>query len=209
MAGRLFRPNPRRPAALQPEKAAGVAREDELAGNGIYYCAVCDGAFQKGKVAGIVGGGNSALQEALLLTDIVKKLYVFQNLDFFTGEEQMVQALLAKDNVEVLLGTVVDELVGEDALRAVRVRKNDGTTREIELEALFVAIGRVPANEAFADYAVLDTNGYIDADEACLTKTPGVFVAGDCRRKTVRQLATAVSDGATAALAACRFVDAH
>ena len=134
---------------------------------------------------------------------------MFQNLDFFTGEEQMVQALLAKDNVEVLLGTVVDELVGEDALRAVRVRKNDGTTREIELEALFVAIGRVPANEAFADYAVLDTNGYIDADEACLTKTPGVFVAGDCRRKTVRQLATAVSDGATAALAACRFVDAH
>ena len=196
-------------AAGAEPRPLGVAREDELAGNGIYYCAVCDGAFQKGKVAGIVGGGNSALQEALLLTDIVKKLYVFQNLDFFTGEEQMVQALLAKDNVEVLLGTVVDELVGEDALRAVRVRKNDGTTREIELEALFVAIGRVPANEAFADYAVLDTNGYIDADEACLTKTPGVFVAGDCRRKTVRQLATAVSDGATAALAACRFVDAH
>ena len=193
-------------AGAEPRRL-GAEREEELTGRGIYYCAVCDGAFQKGRVAGIVGGGNSALQEALLLADIVKKLYVIQNLDFFTGEEQMVNALKARDNVEILLGTVVDELIGEDELKAVRVRSNSGETKEIELEALFIAIGRVPANEAFAPMAQLDGAGYIDSGEDCTTKTSGVFVAGDCRRKSVRQLATAVSDGASAALAACRYVD--
>lgn len=195
-------------AAGAEPRPLGVARERELVGNGVYYCAVCDGAFQRDRVVGIVGGGNSALQEALLLADIVKKLYVIQNLDFFTGEEQMVQALRARDNVEILLGTVVEELIGEDELRAVRVRSNSGEEKTIDLEALFVAIGRVPANEAFAQHALLDTAGYIEADENCLTKTPGIFVAGDCRRKAVRQLATAVSDGASAALAACRYIDA-
>lgn len=194
-------------AGAEPRRL-GVMREDTLSGRGIYYCAVCDGAFQRGRTAGIVGGGNSALQEALLLADIVKKLYVIQNLDFFTGEEQMVQALRARDNVEILLGTVVEALIGEDELRAVRVRSNSGEEKTIDLEALFVAIGRVPANEAFSGYAGLDPAGYIDAGEDCLTKTPGIFVAGDCRRKSVRQLATAISDGAAAALAACRYIDA-
>lgn len=193
-------------AGAEPRRL-GVAREEELTGNGIYYCAVCDGAFQRDRVVGIVGGGNSALQEALLLTDIVKKLYVIQNLDFFTGEEQMVRALQARDNVEILLGTVVEELIGEDELKAVRVKSNSGEEKTIDLEALFIAIGRVPANEAFAQFAALDGAGYVDSGEDCLTKTPGIYVAGDCRRKTVRQLATAVADGASAALAACRYVD--
>ena len=193
-------------AGAEPRRL-GVAREEELTGRGIYYCAVCDGAFQKGRVAGIVGGGNSALQEALLLADIVKKLYVIQNLDFFTGEEQMVNALRSRENVEILLGAVVDELIGQDELRAVRVVSNNGGKKEIELEALFIAIGRVPENGAFEDFAQLDGAGYIDSGEDCLTKTPGVFVAGDCRRKTVRQLTTATADGAAAALAACRYVD--
>ena len=195
-------------AAGADPRRLGVAREEELAGNGIYYCAVCDGAFQKGRTVGIVGGGNSALQEALLLADIVSRLYVIQNLDFFTGEEKMVEALRARNNVEILLGTVVEELIGKDGLQAVRVRNGAGMDRQIELEALFVAIGRVPDNEAYADVAALDKSGYIDADESCTTRTPGIFVAGDCRSKVVRQLATAISDGAAAALAACRYIDA-
>ncbi len=194
-------------AGAEPRRL-GLPHEDELTGRGIYYCAVCDGAFQRGRTVGIVGGGNSALQEALLLADIVKKLYVIQNLDFFTGEEQLVQALCARDNVEILLGTVVESLIGQEELSAVRVRSNSGTEKTIDLEALFVAIGRVPANEAFTPFIELDAAGYIDAGEDCMTKSSGIFVAGDCRRKSVRQLATAISDGAAAALAACRYIDA-
>lgn len=194
-------------AAGARPRLLGVQREDELAGKGIYYCAVCDGAFQKGRVAGIVGGGNSALQEALLLADIVKKLYVIQNLPFFTGEEQMVHALQSRGNVEIILGTVVTELMGEDELSAIRVKNEAGEEKIIDLEALFIAIGRVPDNENYADMAQLDNAGYIDSGEECTTKTPGIFVAGDCRKKSVRQLTTAVSDGAAAALAACKYVD--
>ncbi len=186
----------------------GLPGETELIGNGISFCAVCDGAFYKDQVVGVVGGGNSALQEALLLADLARKVYVIQNLDVLTGEQKLQEQLATRENVEVITGTVVDGFVGTDTLAGVKVRRTaDGQTREIGLDGLFIAIGLVPQNEAFADLLGLDERGYVDADEGCRTATPGVFVAGDCRRKAIRQVATAAADGAVAALAACDYID--
>ena len=188
----------------------GLPNEEQYIGNGISFCAVCDGAFYKDQVVGVVGGGNSALQEALLLSDLAKKVYVIQNLDVLTGEQKLQEQLASRDNVEVITGTVVDGFLGTDTLTGVTVRRTaDGTAREIPLDGLFIAIGLVPQNEAFADLLGLDERGYVDSDERCHTATPGVFTAGDCRRKAIRQVATAAADGAIAALAACDYVDAR
>ncbi len=189
-------------------RQTGLPNENELVGSGISYCAVCDGAFFKGQTVAVLGGGNSALQEALLLADGCKKVYVIQNLDYFTGEARLVEKLKERDNVEFILGTVISELKGGNALEGV-VLKNEtsGEKCEIALDGLFVAIGLVPENKAFADIAGLNEYGYIDSDESCVTRTPGVFVAGDCRSKSTRQITTAVSDGSVAALAACRYID--
>lgn len=183
----------------------GVERENFFTGNGVSYCAVCDGAFFKGKVTGVVGGGNSALQEAVLLSDICKKVYVLQNLNFLTGEKKLVEILENKDNVEFKLGVTVKELKGNDELTGVLLQGN--TEEELALDGLFVAIGLEPENSVFANVAALTENGYFDADEKCLTKTEGIFVAGDCRNKGVRQITTATADGASASLAACRYID--
>ena len=186
----------------------GVPGEESFIGDGISFCAVCDGAFYQNKVVGLVGGGNSALQEALLLSETSKKVVVIQNLDFLTGEGRLQELLARRGNVEVLLGTTVTRVLGSDALSGVEIENaKTGERHELPLDGLFVAIGLEPENEAFQNLADLDGRGYIDADEACLTRTPGVFVAGDCRRKGVRQVATAAADGATAALAACRYID--
>lgn len=184
----------------------GVERENELVGNGISYCAVCDGAFYKDGVVGVVGGGNSALQEAVLLSDICKKVYLFQNLPYFTGEKKLIEILEKKDNVEFLTEVTVAEFKGESELSAVVLDSRDGK-KEIELDGIFVAIGLEPKNSVFSENAALDEWGYFDSDESCLTKSEGIFVAGDCRKKTVRQITTATADGATAALAACKYID--
>lgn len=184
----------------------GVERENELVGNGISYCAVCDGAFYKDKIVGVVGGGNSALQEAVLLSDLCEKVYVFQNLAFFTGEKKLLEILDKKDNVELITEVTVKEFKGDDELSGV-VLNTTGGEKEISLDGLFVAIGLEPKNSDFADFAALDANGYFDSDESCVTKTEGVFVAGDCRKKSIRQITTASADGAVAALAACRYID--
>ncbi|MBE6778816.1 MAG: FAD-dependent oxidoreductase [Ruminococcaceae bacterium] len=188
----------------------GLPRETDFIGNGISFCAVCDGAFYKDQTVGVVGGGNSALQEALLLADLASKVYVIQNLDGLTGEQKLQEQLAARANVEIITGTVVDGFEGADTLTGVQVRRvADGQTRSIPLDGLFIAIGLVPQNEAFADLLGLDERGYVDSDERCLTATPGVFTAGDCRRKSIRQVATAAADGAVAALAACDYIDAR
>ena len=189
-------------------RTLGVPNEEKFIGDGISFCAVCDGAFYRGMTVGVIGGGNSALQEALLLADLAKKVYVVQNLDFLTGEQQLCDQLAAKDNVEVILGTVVDSVLGEDSFKGIRTRREaDGATADLELDGLFVAIGLIPQNEPFADLVALDKRGYADTDESCTTMTPGIFVAGDCRAKRIRQVTTAASDGAVAALAACDFID--
>ena len=184
----------------------GLERENELCGNGVSYCAVCDGAFYKGKTVGVVGGGNSALQEAILLAETSKKVYVIQNLDTLTGETKLQNKLAALPNVEIITGATVEKLIGADELTAVTVKTAAGE-HNIELDGLFVAIGLLPKNDIFAKLAALNMGGYFDSDESCKTSTDGVFVAGDCRHKAIRQITTATADGAVAALAACRYLE--
>ena len=186
----------------------GLENEENLIGSGISFCAVCDGAFYQGLEVGVVGGGNSALQEALLLADQAKKVTVIQNLDFLTGEKALCDQLAAKENVEVILGTVVTAVLGGNKLTGVTVEKTaTGEKTDLKLDGLFIAIGLVPQNEPFASLLELDPRGYAKADETCVTTARGVFVAGDCRTKRIRQVATAAADGAIAALAACDFLD--
>lgn len=186
----------------------GLDREEEFIGKGISFCAVCDGAFYENKAVAVIGGGNSALQEAILLSDLAEKVYVIQNLDFFTGEEKLVNQLKTKDNVEILLGTIVESILGETEFEGINLKKVfDGTTKELKLDGMFVAIGLVPQNEEFSDLINLDERGYVDSDENCTTNAKGIFVAGDCRTKNIRQVTTAVADGAVAALAACDYID--
>ena len=184
----------------------GLENEVNLIGQGISFCAVCDGAFYEGRDVAVIGGGNSALQEALMLSDLAKKVYLIQNLDFFTGEKKLVDQLTRKPNVEAILGATVKKLLGEDELSGIIIDKN-GEDMEIKLDGMFVAIGLVPQNEDFKDVCELDSRGYVNAGESCKTNTPGIFVAGDCRTKSIRQVVTASSDGATASLAACDYVD--
>lgn len=184
----------------------GLERENELVGEGVSYCAVCDGAFYKGLTVAVIGGGNSALQEAVLLSDTCKKVYVIQNLDYFTGETALVEKLKTKDNVEFIMGTVVTELVGEKSLSAIKLRTGEDE-RELALDGIFVAIGLEPCNTPFENLVPLNQYGYFDVDENCVSATEGIFVAGDCRSKRVRQIATAIADGASAAIAACRYLD--
>ena len=187
----------------------GLPNEEKFIGEGISFCAVCDGAFYKNKTVALIGGGNSALQEAILLSETCKKVYVVQNLDFLTGESRLQEILAKRGNVEVILGTVVCEIADTPEFSAITLERTaDGSKSTLELDGMFVAIGLVPENDAFANVATLTENGYFDAGEACTTKTPGIFVAGDCRSKSVRQVATAISDGAIAAIAACRYIDA-
>lgn len=189
-------------------RQTGMPNENSLVGKGVSYCAVCDGAFYRGKTVAVLGGGNSALQEAVLLSDLCEKVYVIQNLDFLTGEAKLQEKLSKKDNVEVILGTVIAGLIGEDELKSIRLRKEaDSSESELVVDGLFVAIGLEPDNDKFSSVAALNEWGYFDCDESCVTNTPGVFAAGDCRSKKIRQITTATADGAVAALAACRYID--
>ena len=186
----------------------GLARETELVGSGVCFCAVCDGAFYKGQTVAVNGGGNSALQDAMLLSEKCSKVYLVHRRDSFRGEAKLVEALRAKDNVEFVLNAKITGLLGDSELTGIAVEQ-DGQPREIALSGLFVAIGHAPDNGIFAELIDTDKGGYADSDEACLTKTPGVFVAGDCRKKSVHQLTTAVADGSVAALAACSWLDGN
>ena len=185
----------------------GVEREEELVGNGVCFCAVCDGAFYKNRPVAVSGGGNSALQDAVLLSDTCSKVYLIHRRATFRGEAKLVETLRSKDNVEFMLESSVTALHGENELSGITVTNKDGASRDISVDGLFVAIGHAPDNGVFAQLMELDEAGYAASDESCLTKTRGVFVAGDCRRKAVRQLTTAAADGSTAALAACSYID--
>ena len=192
-------------AGAKPRKL-GLKREDELVGSGVGYCAVCDGAFFKGQAVAVNGGGNSALQDAVLLSDLCSRVYLVHRRDSFRGEEALVNLLRGKENVEFVLNAVITELKGDSELSGITVEQ-DGVQREIPVSGLFVAIGHEPDLAAFADFLDLDDRGYAASDEGCLTKTEGFFVAGDCRRKKIRQVTTAAADGAVAALAACAWLD--
>lgn len=185
-----------------------VSGEDEYAGNGVSYCAVCDGAFFAGQSVCIVGGGNSALQEAILLSDICTKVTVIQNLAFLTGEEKLCEAVKSRDNIDIIYSSTVDSVYGGEALEGIVIRDADTQeTKKIPCDGVFVAIGLEPQNKAFENAVNLNEFGYIIADESCLTSTPGIFAAGDCRTKSVRQITTAVGDGAVASVNACKAIN--
>ncbi len=185
----------------------GLPNEENFIGEGISFCAVCDGAFYKDKTVAVIGGGNSALQEAILLSEQAKKVYVIQNLDFLTGEAKLEEQLKKKDNVEIILGTVLDAYLGDTEITGVRTkREKDGEMAEIKLDGVFLAIGLIPQNEPFENLVPLDSRGYVDAGETC-TLRDGIYTAGDCRTKRIRQVTTAACDGAVAALAACDYID--
>lgn len=183
----------------------GIEKEAEFTGRGISYCATCDGMFFRGKKVAVVGGGNTALEDAAFLSNYCEKVYLVHRREGFRGEDKLVKELQERENVEFLLNKTVQAIEGDQMLQAVILRdKNSGEEFRLEISGLFVAIGQVPANEAFADLVDLDEGGYILAGEDCRTSVEGIFAAGDCRRKTVRQLTTAAADGAIAALAAAQ-----
>jgi len=186
----------------------GLPNENELIGEGVSYCAVCDGAFYKGQDVAVIGGGNTALQDAVLLSDICRKVTVVQNLPCLTGEERLQNFLKQKSNVEIIFNKTVETLIGEGKLASINIKDAEsGTITNLKVDGIFVAIGQQPENEPFTNIVALNEYGYIESDENCTTPDPAIFVAGDCRSKRVRQITTATADGATAALAACRFID--
>ncbi|MBR6977005.1 MAG: FAD-dependent oxidoreductase [Lachnospiraceae bacterium] len=186
----------------------GLPGDEEFVGDGVSFCAVCDGAFYRDQNVGLVGGGNSALQEAVLLAGLVRKLTIFQDLPYLTGEVKLQEELKRHDNVEVITGVRVVSYLPGDSFSGITIEKSaTGEKKDYPLDGLFVAIGLVPQNELFKDLIKLDARGYADSDESTLTMTPGVFVAGDCRAKRIRQVATDSADGAVAALRAADYLE--
>ena len=198
-------------------RTLGIANEERYTGEGISYCAVCDGAFYRGKRVAVIGGGNSALQDAVMLSESCESVTVVQNLDYLTGETRLQKALSERENVEFIYSSIVKRVLADGTAFAGLVIENTLTGEESELrvDGAFVAIGQIPENEPFESLVKLNDYGYVVADEECVPECAegkegepsGIFVAGDCRTKRVRQITTATADGATAALAASRFLD--
>ena len=189
-------------------RMVGFKGEEAFRGHGVAYCATCDGMFFRGREVAVVGGGNTALEDAAFLANYCSKVYIIHRRSEFRGEEKLVQSLKQKKNVEFVLDSKVTALNGTDSLESLIVQ-NVETKKEqtIPVSGVFVAIGQMPQNEKFAGMVDLDAHGYVEAGENCHTNVKGIFVAGDCRTKEVRQLATAAADGAVAALAACAYLN--
>ncbi len=186
----------------------GLPDEERLTGRGVSYCATCDGNFYRNKTVAVVGGGNTALEDALYLADLAAKVYLIHRRDSFRGDEATAALLRKRDNVEILYNSQVTKLNGDRRLRSIEVTSRaDGSVRELELNGLFVAVGRVPENQPFAGQIWLDEAGYIPAGEDCHTGAPGVFVAGDNRAKSLRQLVTATADVAMAVTEAVKYLN--
>jgi len=188
----------------------GCPGEDTFSGRGVSYCATCDGAFFRGKEVSIVGGGNTALEDALFLANNCSKVYLIHRRDQFRGSKILADAVVAKQNIEILYDSTVEEVSGSNKVEAIRVRnKLSGEEQSLPVAALFVAVGLAPENSLFAGQVELNEAGYIKAGEDCCTSCNGVFVAGDTRTKELRQIVTAAADGAVAATAAARWLDTH
>ena len=185
----------------------GLDNEDKLVGKGVSYCATCDGAFYKNKIVAVAGGGNAALEEALYLTNIASKVYLIHRRDSFRGEEGEVNKLKKKKNIEFIYNSRITKLNAKDKLESIEVTDKDDNISTLNVDGLFVAVGRVPENQNFAKIINLDSNGYVIAKEDCHTNRQGIFVAGDNRVKDLRQLVTATSDGAVAATEAIKYIN--
>ena len=185
----------------------GLSNEDELIGKGVSYCATCDGAFYKDKIVAVVGGGNTAIEDALYLTDICKKVYLIHRRDTFRGEESTINKLKEKDNITFIYNSNVTKLNANDVLESIIVTDKEGNKKELEVSAIFIAVGRIPENQNFAKIIKLDEKGYVIAKENCHTNRRGIFVAGDARSKDLRQLVTATADGAVAATESIKYIN--
>ena len=181
--------------------------EEKFLGNGVYYCAICDGPFFADKEVCLVGDGNSAMQYALMLANYCSKVKMFTMFDKFFGEKALEETIRNNDKIEIIPNTVATKLIGEDKLNAVEFTTKGKGSFVVNTEGLFVAIGQIPDNKNFDNIVELDKMGYIVASEDCITSTPGVFVAGDCRVKVIRQVATAIGDGAVAGTQAVNYIN--
>lgn len=182
----------------------GLEREEEFIGNGISFCVACDGAFYKDKTVAVIGGGNSAVINALTLSDICKKVYLIQNMEKLTAEKALLNRLNEVKNVEIYCGCTVSKLIGNDELTHIEITGTD--TKKLKIDGMFVSIGQIPQNEIFKDLLELNSKNYIKSTE-CVTDVKGIFVAGDCRDKKIRQLTTAAGDGTIAALEAVNYLN--
>ena len=181
-----------------------IDKEDDFVGNGVSYCATCDGNFYKDKVVAVVGGGNAALEESIYLSNICKTVYLIHRRDEFRADDHNIKKVKAKDNIKILYNSSVIKLLGDKKLEGIVVKDND-SEKTYDIEGLFIAVGRIPENQNFGKLINLDSSGYVIAGEDCHTNIPGIFVAGDNRVKQVRQLVTAAGDGAVAAIEAIKF----
>lgn len=184
----------------------GLDREQELTGRGISYCATCDGAFFRGKTVAVNGGGNTAVMDAVFLSGYCEKVYLIHRREGFRAEQQLLDQAKAIGNIQFITGATVMQLDGDDVLQGLKLSFKDGRTEEIAVSGLFVAIGQVPETSTVQSLVDLDENGYVISGEDCKTSAEGIFAAGDCRTKDIRQLVTAAADGAVAALAAARYI---
>lgn len=187
----------------------GLKNENDLIGKGVSYCATCDGAFYKDKTVAVIGGGNTALADAIYLSDIVKKVYLIHRRDTFRGEEATLGELKKKDNIQFIYNSNVTKLNGSNKLESIEITDKDGNISNIEVSCIFVAVGRIPENQNFAKLIKLDDKGYVIAKEDCHTNRKGIFVAGDARVKKLRQLVTATSDGAIACTEAIKYINSR
>lgn len=186
----------------------GLENEDKLVGSGVSFCATCDGMFFRGRDVAVIGGGNTALEDAEYLAGVANKVYLVHRRDKFRGEQKTVDRLEKLENVEFVLNSSPVRFLGEGPITGLVVKNNEtGEERELTVQGVFEAVGQVPQNANFADVTTLDEAGYVKAVEDCETGRPGIFVAGDCRTKKVRQLDTAAADGTVAALAASEYIN--
>lgn len=188
-------------------KKLGLINEDEFIGKGISYCATCDGAFYKNKVVAVVGGGNTALEDTLYLSDIVEKVYLIHRRDEFRADISTIEKIKEKNNIEFIYNSNVTKLIGDNKITGIEITSKDGNIVKLDVDAIFIAIGRIPENQSFSKIIDLDEEGYVLSGEDCTTNIEGIFVAGDNRKKEVRQLVTATSDGAIAATKAVNYIN--
>ena len=181
-----------------------IDREAELVGRGVSYCATCDGNFYKGRDVAVIGGGNTALEDAIYLSNIVNKVYLIHRREEFRADDKYVDEVKSKDNIELVLNSNVVKLNGDNKLESIVVENNDKSTKDIKVDGLFIAVGQEPKNEIFNNVVDLDEKGYIISEDGVHTKVKGIYIAGDSRQKSLRQLTTAVSDGAIAATTAIK-----
>ena len=189
-------------------KRLGVENEERFIGNGISFCALCDGNFYKNRAVAVIGGGNTAVQDAIYLSKICSRVYLIHRRDRFRAEQHVVDGLAACENVEQVMNSRVIAINGDKHIESITVMNTESNgERVLEVSGIFAAVGQEPSNQAFGDLVELDSAGFVVAGESCTTREPNVFVAGDCRTKTVRQLVTAGADGGVAAIAACEYLD--